>query len=257
MTVASDEETEKVVGADRVLAVLAELAAHPAGISLDELSQRLSSSKSTVHRALSSLRRARLAAQLGRGIYVVGDELFRMAFTNYASRPDGAIIRPVLDRLAQKYGETVHYAVLEGAEVVYRAKVDPSHGAVRLTSEVGGRNPAYRTAVGKLLLSRKVTSEDELRELLGPEPLEQRTSHTIASVSALWAELLAAKERGFAIDDQENEVGVNCVAVPVAVAGGLADDAAVSVSALAFRMSMSDLVGEVPTIIGLTAIDSA
>jgi IclR family transcriptional regulator, acetate operon repressor len=138
----AEQDNERVVGSDRVLAVLVELAAHPTGVSLDELSHQLKSSKLTVHRALTSLRRAGLAAQISRGVYVICDELFRLAFENYYARPDGALVKPVLERLANRYGETVHYAVLDGAEVVYRAKVDPPRGAVRLTSVVGGRNPA-------------------------------------------------------------------------------------------------------------------
>jgi IclR family transcriptional regulator, acetate operon repressor len=249
----SEQETERLVGSDRVLAVLIELAAHPTGVSLDELSQQLSSSKPTVHRALTSLRRAGLAAQVSRGVYVIGDELFRLAFENYYARPDGALIKPVLERLADRYGETVHYAVLDGAEVVYRAKVDPSRGAVRLTSVVGGRNPAYRTAVGKLLLSHTVSSEAELRALFGRGPLERRTQKTIVTIPELWDELRRTRERGYAVDDQENEEGVNCVAVPATIDRGLAVQGAISVSALAFRTPLDVLVTEVPEINNIIA----
>src|SRR4051794_28816478 len=157
-----ENDSDRVVGADRVLAVLTELANHPAGITLDEMAHRLRSSKSTVHRALAALRRAGLAELLSRGVYVLGDEFLRLAFRNYAGRPEGARIEPILQELAARYGETAHYAVLEGTEVVYRAKVDPPQGSVRLTSEIGGRNPAYCTGVGKMLLSLEVDSEQEL-----------------------------------------------------------------------------------------------
>jgi IclR family transcriptional regulator, acetate operon repressor len=243
-----EQETERLVGSDRVLAVLIELAAHPTGVSLDELSHQLKSSKPTVHRALTSLRRAGLAAQVSRGVYVIGDELFRLAFENYYARPDGALIKPVLERLADHYGETIHYAVLDGAEVVYRAKVDSPRGAVRLTSVVGGRNPAYRTAVGKLLLSHTVSSEAELQALFGRGPLERRTQKTIVTIPELWDELRKTRERGYAVDDQENEDGVNCVAVLAAVDRGLAVQGAISVSALAFRTPLDVLVTEVPEI---------
>jgi DNA-binding IclR family transcriptional regulator len=246
--VAGHNEEERLVGADRVLAVLIELADHPSGVSLDELAQRLHSSKSTVHRALASLRRARLATQLGRGIYVLGDEFIRLAFRNQAGRPDGALIEPVLRDLVHRFGETAHYAVLEGNEVVYRAKVDPSQGGVRLTSVVGGRNPAYRTAVGKLLLSFEAADEVELRALVGAGPFEARTPNTITTVDALWAELQATRKRGYAVDDQENELGVNCVAVPVQLDEAMKPTGAVSVSALAFRFPLDRLVTELPEI---------
>lgn len=243
-----DEGEARVVGADRVLAVLLELGEHPQGVTLDELAHAMRSPKSTVHRALTSLRKAGLAAQLGRGTYAIGDEFFRVAFRNFSERPDAVRITPILDELSRRYGETAHYAVLDGAEVVYRAKTDPPGGAVRLTSVVGGRNPAYRTAVGKLLLSHRVSSERELRTLVGEGPLEQRTPHTITELPALWRELQITADRGYAVDDQENEVGVNCLAVPVGLEPGGPTAGAVSVSALAFRLPLSSLIDEEPVI---------
>ncbi|MDQ1530260.1 MAG: IclR family transcriptional regulator, acetate operon repressor [Microbacteriaceae bacterium] len=242
-----EDDTERVVGADRVLAVLVELAQHADGVGLDELAHRMRSSKPTVHRALASLRRAGLADQVARGVYRLGDEYLRLAFQHQAARPEGARLEPVLRQLAERYGETAHYAVLEGSDVVYRAKVDPPAGSVRLTSQIGGRNPAYLTAVGKLLLSRQVASEAELHAWLGDRPLEARTPRSITSVSALWTELARTRERGFGIDDQENEVGINCVAVP-AQPDPLGAPGAVSISALAFRLPLERLIGEVPRI---------
>ncbi|MGN6763208.1 MAG: IclR family transcriptional regulator [Leifsonia sp.] len=245
---AHSEDDAKLVGADRVLAVLIALADRPEGATLDELSRAVDSSKPTVHRALSALRRAGLATQVARGSYVLGDELIRLALRNHAARPDSVRVTPILQALVDRYGETAHFAVLEGFEVVYRAKMDPPQGAVRLTSEVGGRNPAHRTAVGKLLLSRRLGSEDELREWLQGRALEPRTPHSITTVPALWRELEATRERGYAIDDQENELGVNCVAVPFeSTFSGLSG--AISVSALAFRMPLDRLVAEVPNIV--------
>ena len=77
----------------------------------------------------------------------------------------------MLRSLAERYGETAHYAVLDGESVVYRSKVDPPHGAVRLTSTIGGRNPAHCTAVGKLLLSYALPDDAAVREWVGgPDP---------------------------------------------------------------------------------------
>jgi IclR family transcriptional regulator, acetate operon repressor len=243
-----DADDGRVVGADRVLAVLVQLAEYPTGVTLDELAHRLGSSKSTVHRALASLRRARLAMQLGRGVYALGDEFFRLAYLNQATRPEAVLIEPALRELAARYGETAHYAVLDGSEVVYRAKVDPPRGAMRLTSVIGGRNPAHRTGVGKLLLSYALSSLEELREWLGDQVLEARTPHSITSVESLWQELLRTRERGYAVDDQENELEVNCIAVPVLLDADIEPTGAVSVSALAFRTPLEKLLSEVGAI---------
>ncbi|HXH36211.1 MAG TPA: IclR family transcriptional regulator [Plantibacter sp.] len=235
---------ERVVGAARVLAVLTALAQYPTGVSLDDLTGRLGGSKSTVHRALASLRSAGLADQVSRGVYVLGDEFLRLAFLNAAQRPAAARVEPILRSLAERYGETAHFAVLDGTEVVYRAKVDPPGGAVRLTSEIGGRNPAYCTGVGKLLLAFEMSTKEELRQRLGDVELVGRTDRTITSIDVLWDELATIRGRGWAVDDQENEVGVNCIALPFRLDPALPAMGAISVSALAFRMPLDRLIAE-------------
>ena len=169
---------EKLVGADRVIAVLTELADHPLGVTLDELAGILRSSKPTVHRALATLRRAGLADMTGRGVYILGDEYLRLAFRNLDGRPETARIQPLLEQLAAQYGETAHYAVLSGKDIVYRAKMDPPQGAVRLTSVIGGRNPAYRTAVGKALLSSRLLDLDAGHRLVRRRSRSSRRPRT-------------------------------------------------------------------------------
>lgn len=238
----------RLVGADRVIAVLIELADHPSGVTLDELAGRARSSKPTVHRALATLRRAGLAEMTGRGVYVLGDEYLRLAFRNLDGRPETARIQPLLEDLATQFGETAHYAVLSGRDIVYRAKTDPPQGAVRLTSVVGGRNPAYRTAVGKAVLSRRLHTLEQVEDWIGDAVLEQKTPHTVTTAEALHAELEATRRRGYAIDDQENEMGVNCVAIAVHLDGSHAPTGAVSVSAVRFRTPLDALVDAVPAI---------
>lgn len=237
---------ERLVGSDRVLAVLKELAEHPGGIALDELAHQVGGSKPTVHRALAALRRAGLAAQAGRGRYELGDEFVRLAFRFHAARPEAARVEPVLRRLSEEFGETAHYAVLDGREVVYRAKVDPPIGSVRLSSEVGGRNPALSTAVGKLMASAVIRSRADLDAWLGDTALEPRTEHTIIDRDELVAELERTRARGYGLDDQESDLGVNCIAVAVASPSG--EPAAVSVSALAYRRDLDRLVADLPRI---------
>lgn len=238
----------KLVGADRVIAVLTELAEHPLGVTLDELASALRSPKPTVHRALATLRRAGLADMTGRGVYILGDEYLRLAFRNLDGRPETARIQPLLEQLAAQFGETAHYAVLSGRDIVYRAKMDPPQGAVRLTSVIGGRNPAYRTAVGKALLSSLVDDPAALETLLGPFPLERKTPQTLATAESLWADVVESRRRGFAIDDQENEIGINCVAIPVYLESSTRPSGAVSVSAVRFRCPLGRLVDSVPAI---------
>lgn len=244
----SAEAPERLVGAERVIAVLTALAEHPTGVTLDELAGELNSPKSTVHRALATLRKAGLADLVGRGVYVLGDEYLRLAFRNLDGRPENARIQPVLEELAAAFGETAHYAVLSGTEIVYRAKMDPPAGAVRLTSVVGGRNPAHRTAVGKALLSQQVETAAELAEFFPAFPLAGATENALVTADALLADLIATRERGYGVDDQENEIGVNCVALPVFLDGAARPSGAISVSAVRFRLSLDDLIERMPAI---------
>lgn len=238
----------KRVGADRVIAVLTELAAHPQGVTLDELAGILNSPKPTVHRALATLRRSGLAELVERGVYVLGDEFLGLAFRNLEGRPETARVQPLLDELATRFGETAHYAVLDGTDIVYRAKMDPPQGAVRLTSSIGGRNPAYRTAVGKALLAGLPDALDRFAF-----PLERKTPHTRVTRAALQAELDATRERGYGLDDEENEVGVACLAIPVRLGGATAPSGAISISAVTFRTPLASLADAVPEIRGIIA----
>jgi DNA-binding IclR family transcriptional regulator len=110
-------------------------------------------------------------------------------------------------------GETVHFAVLDGVEVVYIARVDSIH-PVRMVSAVGRRLPAHCTGVGKVLLSS--LSADELRRRFGgSSPLPAMTANSITSFRALEVELAKIRQSGVAIDNCESNSDVCCVAAPV------------------------------------------
>ncbi|MCU1549487.1 MAG: IclR family transcriptional regulator [Glaciihabitans sp.] len=259
MTVDSKLETpdvelpDRLVGADRVLSILVELSRHANGIGLDDLARVVDSPKPTVHRALAALRRAGLAAQDGPGHYVLGDEFVRMAFAHHEARPDHIRVRSILSELATRYLETAHFAVLEGKSIVYRAKVDPPHGAVKLTSTVGGRNPAHATAVGKMLLSYTLLDEASVRAWIGNEPLLRRTPKTIVTARELHDELTKIRNQGFSVDDQENELQINCVALPVFLTSPTVPSGAISISAMAYRTPLQTLIDDVPRIRAIAA----
>jgi DNA-binding IclR family transcriptional regulator len=242
----------RLVGTDRVLAVLIRLAERADGASLEDLARVTGQPKASVHRALSALVRSGLADKRSRGQYVLGDEFLRLAFTHQEARPDHVRVRPVLERLAERFSETAHYAVLDGESIVYRAKVDPSVGAVRLSSTIGGRNPAHATAVGKILLAHQLPDLNAVERWVGERRLERRTPRTAVSAADLHWSLEEARRLGFAIDDQENDPGVNCVAFAVHLNSSAAPSGAVSVSAVAHRTSLEQLVdaaGEISAII--------
>jgi DNA-binding IclR family transcriptional regulator len=248
----------RVVGSDRVLAVLRELAQHPQGVSLDSLARAVGSPKPTVHRALLSLRRSGFAVLDGRGRYALGDDFLQLAFAYHEARPEHIRVLPALERLADRFGETVHYAVLDGRSIVYRAKVDPPAGAVRLTSTIGGRNPAHCTAVGKLLLSFALPDDAAVESWVRSGELERRTEKTKVTAAELCRELRTIRRQRYAVDDQETERGVNCLAVPAFLGARAEPSGAVSVSALAYRTPLRVLreaVAEIRSVV-LTGVQT-
>jgi IclR family acetate operon transcriptional repressor len=235
----------KLVGSDRVLAVLTELASHPEGIGLDELARAVSSPKSTVHRALAALRRADFATQDARGHYLLGNSFIRIAFAHHEARPDHVRVQDTLRALVDRHQETAHYTVIEGRRVIYRSKVDPQVGAVRLTSIIGGSNPAHATASGKLLLSYRLLDKPAVRKWVASGTLERPTAATKVGVEQLHEELSTIRRLGYAVDDQENEPGVNCVALPVFFGSPTLPSGAISISAVAYRTPLQELVDDV------------
>ena len=230
------------VGSDRVLSLLTELAAFPDGASLDTLANHTGDAKPTVHRGLASLVRAGLVDKESRGRYVLGDEFLRLAFAHHEQRPESVRVRPILEQLTARFGETTHYAVLDGASIVYRAKVDPSGGAVKLTSTVGGRNPATTTGVGKVLLSQKLQTADAVVAWVAKHGLSRATGKSVTGADELHVALKEVRSNGYAVDDQENEPGINCIAFPLNLATPGVASGAVSISALAYRTPLAELV---------------
>lgn len=231
-----------LAGADRVLATLKTLAGHSSGVSLDALTRELGAPKSSVHRALAALRRAGFAEQDERGHYRLGSELLRIAFDYHERRDEVDLVRPVLRMLSGWVSETAHYAQLDGPEVVYLAKIDPSGQGITMSSRIGGRNPAHATGVGKAMLAHVLDDDEAVREFVARHgPLERRTENTLVSARALAEGLREAREQGYALDREESELGVNCIAFPIFLASGRRPSGALSISAVAIRTDVEQL----------------
>jgi IclR family transcriptional regulator, acetate operon repressor len=231
-----------LTGADRVLDALKKLAGHSSGVSLEALAREIGAPKSSTHRALAALRRAGFAEQDERGRYRLGSELVRIAFDYHEHRDEVDLLRPVLQTLSDWLSETAHYAQLEGAEVVYLAKIQPTDQAITMSSSIGGRNPAHATGVGKALLAHVLPDDEAVREFVARYgPLEKRTRNTLVSARALANDLRMGRERGYALDREESELGVNCIAFPLFLGSGQRPSGAVSVSAVAMRTDVTRL----------------
>jgi DNA-binding IclR family transcriptional regulator len=141
-----------------------------------------------------------------------------------------ALVRPHLEAVTRKVGETANLLVLEGRAAVYVDQVPGSRG-VQVHREVGRVLPLHATASGKVLLSHR----PDWRDLVGPVP-ERFTGTTITDLSKLEGELRSVRRRGYAVEAEENEAGVRCVAGPV-MSGPRQVAATISVSAPTQRLA--------------------
>ncbi|UOY00135.1 IclR family transcriptional regulator [Blastococcus sp. PRF04-17] len=154
----------------------------------------------------------------------------------------------LMEELVDISGETCFLGVVDNQQVLYLAAVN-SPQPVRPSARPGFRNPLHCTGIGKVLLSGM--ADADVRGLLVP-PLERRTENTITDPDAVLAHLARVRERGYAIDEIENEEGVRCVAAPVRDHTG-AVIAGLSVSAPAYRFSTDDLHRLAPDVLRVTA----
>jgi IclR family acetate operon transcriptional repressor len=198
---------------------------------LGDIATRAQLPKSTVHRILRRLVERGYARAEGDGVYVLGPRVLTMAGDMLHRLDATGAAAPVLRGLHADVGHTVHFAMLSDDEAVYLEKlVDPGL-PYQFASRVGGRIPLHCTAIGKSLLA--AMSDD----IVGRLSLVSRTPRTLTSADELRAELDRVRERGFAIDDEENERNIRCVGSAVRDHTGEPTHA-ISVSALTVELSL-------------------
>jgi DNA-binding IclR family transcriptional regulator len=242
-----------VSGAARVLAALRYLGEAPNGASLQEVTAALDSPKTSVHRALGQLVAAGFVSQDEDSRYRYSYDLLRLVYRCYDQMDEVGRVRPVLSLLAERFGEATHYARLDGPEVVYVAKTQSPGAGLQITSVIGGRNPAHCTGLGRALLSCALPDEAAVVEYIARYgPLERRTEHTLVDARALARDLAATRKRGYALDREESEAGINCLAIPVFLLPSPVPSGAISVTALARRTPLrmlEDAAAEIRAII--------
>ncbi len=221
-----------VQSVERIFQLIESLAAHPAGAGLQRLAQDTGLAKSTVHRLLASLVSLGYAAQDENGRYRLTLKMFELSSGIVNSMDIMDVAKVHLERLAQRTGEAVHLVIRDGQDIVYIYKTES--GPMRMSSRVGLRSPLYCTGVGKAILA--TLPADEVAQIWQHTTPQKLTAHTIVEYDALQAQLTEVRTKGYAIDDEENELGVRCVAVAIPGVGGRADSA-FSISGLAPYMT--------------------
>lgn len=232
------ESVKTVTSLDRGLEIL-ELLGERGELRLAEVAAILQVSRPTAFRLLASLQergyvehaRSEHVYRLGQAIHVLAaraepDSLLRLA-------------EPALVDLRELSGETTNLAlVLRRSTIVYAAILDGVH-ALRMSAEVGESVPPHATALGKAVLSALPRPAAEA--MVGPEPFEKFTVNTMVGWSGLGPELERVRQRGYATDDEECDMGAYCVAGVIVGHDGL-PVGGISVSGLAARMTQENRV---------------
>jgi DNA-binding IclR family transcriptional regulator len=213
------------------------------GMTLAELAATVTTAKSTTHRYVSTLLELGALRRGADGRLRLGLRLIELAGAMLEGDNLRHAAEPVLHDVMARTGETVHLGVPGEGMVVYVAKVESAQ-SVRLVSRIGARVPFHSSAMGKALLACMDAAELEA-ELARPR--EVRTIRTITARGALEDEIARIRERGYAVDDEENEAGVRCVGAAVVNGRGRAL-AALSVSAPASRMPLERCAEVAPVV---------
>lgn len=222
---------------DRALDML-ELLAGANGLTLSEIAEQTGQPPSTVHRILGTLERRGMAeSDRATQAWHVGPACFGLgaAFTRRADIVDRA--RPILHKLMEDTGETANLGVLYGDTVLFVSQVE-TREPVRACLAPGTRVPLHASGIGKALLAQM--DAERLDRLLAAAALEAFTGQTITDPGQLKADLAQIRARGFAIDNEEKNAGMRCIAAPVFDMNGEAV-AGISVSGPTSRVDMGGI----------------
>jgi len=239
---------------ERVALIFDVLAKPTKGMSLGELAAKVDLPKGTAHRILSSLMYFDFIRQdpetrkysLGFKLVELGSSLLEQINLRKEAEP-------FLHELSEKTNETAYLAILDRTEVVYIEKIESQDDSVglRATSKVGQRNAANSCSLGKALLAN--LPEQVLDSLIPDMSFIQKTENTITDPVQLKEHLHGIHVRGYAIDDEESERGIRCIAVPVRNEVGVVV-AAMSVSGPAIRITRERVQGKLKDDVMQTAL---
>lgn len=208
---------------ERMARLLDVIAAHDEAVSLKILSAETGLHPSTAFRILASLGEHGFVERSERGAYRLGAKLARLGSRAGSGLDVRQVALPVMEALRDRLGETVNLTVREGDEVVYVERA-LSKRMMRVEQVIGSRAPLHVTAVGKLMLGEQ--GEAACRDYAQRTRLPVYTENTLTRASGLTRDCMDSAHRGYALDNEEAELGVGCIGALIYdgaghVAGGL------------------------------------
>ena len=198
---------------ERVFDIIELLSTERDGVALTEIGRQLGLHKSTVHRLMTVLRdRGYIEKNDSTGCYRLGPQFVELTSVYLNDVEIKTEAEPYLKALSQLVNRTVFMAVRHGAEVVYIDKSE-QFNSLRKYSIIGRRKPIYCTSLGKALLLDH--SDDQIDELLADIVFHKSTPNTIVDLDRFRQHMQQLREQGWAVDDEEDDVGIRCVGAPI------------------------------------------
>jgi IclR family transcriptional regulator, pca regulon regulatory protein len=230
--------SEYVQSLERGLAVLQVFSREHPRLTLSEVARLAGLTRATARRVLLTLEHLGFARSNGRG-FELTPRVLDIGYAYLSSLDLASIAEPAMEALVERTHESCSAAVLDGAEIVYVARV-PTKRIMTISLGLGSRLPAYATSMGRVLLAE--LERDQVDDLIGGGPLPAVTDRTITRPAELHDELARVRAQGWALVDQELEIGLRSVAAPLRNRQGAAV-AALNVSSHAGRVSL-DVIGK-------------
>ncbi len=236
MESSSPAERDRVGSLERGLAVIEILAAHPDGMTLTEMAEAAGLTRAGARRFLLTLAATGYAAQAGRR-FSLSPKLISVARAWLAGSSLWTYAEPFMREVAMALNESCSAAVLSGTDVVYVARI-PGRHILSVALHVGTRLPAYCTSMGRILLAGLPPKERDA--LLTASDIRALTPKTITDGAPLRKAIDDADSKGYVIVDEELELGLRSIAVPLRDRSG-AVVAAINVSTQSARMSVDEM----------------
>ena len=248
MNASTGQKTQSVPALERGLLILEYLAQSRRGVTLSQLTSKLHLPRSTGHALLLTYQRTGYVQRCEKtGRYCLGFRLQAVANLALGGSSLRAQAAPLLHQLMQDTGLTVHLAVMENGEVILIDRIE-APGALHLATWVGKRMGLHCTALGKALIAELPASE--LDGLIRKQGLIRYNENTIASRRALRLACETVQQSGYAIDDEEEEIGIRCIGAPVRNSTGEVI-AAVSISGT--RAQLENIAARAAQVMGAAA----
>jgi len=233
----ASRERDFVGALEKGLAVIEAFDPASPQLTLSEVARRTGLTRAAARRYLLTLAKLKYAEYDGKR-FSLTPRVLRLGYAFLATSPLPKLVQPVLETIGDKTQEVASVATLDGTEILFLAH-SRNRRIVSVASGVGSRFPAYCTAMGRVLLASR--PDPEVERLLKAIKPKKLTSKTKTGFRELLQEIRSAREHGYAVSDEELEIGLRSIAVPVANSRG-ETILAISVSLQAARMTPAQMV---------------